>query len=298
MPSLTTPFTNESVVNKPAVNYSFPYELDDSISEALRYNRSRPFMRFGTVKSNVNIYLPIPEGLSFSDGAEYSTIDLGFIGKTVSDLATNALDEGLTQTLKDAFQGEFTPKSSKVAQIAVSGFASQTELGRSALFSTKRIANPNTNTTFTGVTLRNFSFTFKLVGRSPEDSKRIRDIHETFRYYTYPESDDSDDNIVLNYPDIWTIKFFDTFSEAERGIMENQFIPKIYECYLTGMTTNLNSSSSMFRRDGAPVEIDFTLNFQETRTLIRQDFERGDSRRGSLRLNPSANFLNKIARSP
>jgi hypothetical protein len=307
MPSLTTPYTGESLVNrasqfKSPFSISFPLELDDTIDKALEYNQSRPFMHFGTRKADVNIYLPIPEGLSFADGAEFSSVNLGVIGNAVSEFVESIREEGIIDAGKKAIQGEFTPKGSKIGQIALSQFLSQSELGQAALFANKRILNPNTNTTFTGVTLRNFSFTFKLVGRSPEDSQRIRDIHETFRFYAYPESDGSDNNIVLNYPEIWTIKFFDTATDAKssgggnRGVKENEFIPKIYESYLTGMTTNLNSSSSMFRRDGAPVEVDFTLNFQETRTLIREDFSyRAESRRGPLGLNNNISFNNMNA---
>lgn len=273
----------------------FPIELDGEISEALKYNANRPFMAFSTYKQpRTRIYLPIPEGLSFSDSAEYSTIDLGTIGELAN---IEPESEGFFDTVKNAIGKTTTLKASQIARIAIEGVAGSSELGKAALFSTKQILNPNTNTTFTGVGLRNFSFSFKLIGRNPDDSKMIRDIHETFRIHTYPESDDSENNIILNYPEIWTIKFFDTLGKAKvetffdnvdsshaGSFNESEFIPKIYECYLTGMSTNINSSSSIFRNDGAPVEVDFSLNFQETRTLIRQDFTQNRNRRGPLRL--------------
>jgi len=275
----------------------FPIELDGEISEALKYNANRPFMAFSTYKApRTRIYLPIPEGLSFSDSAEYSTIDLGTIGELAKN-AAESLEESngfLDAVTKIA---STSPKGTQIARIAAEGIAGSSELGKAALFATKQILNPNTNTTFTGVGLRNFSFSFKLIGRNPDDSKMIRDIHETFRIHTYPESDDSESNIILNYPEIWTIKFFDTLGKAKvetffdnidsshaGSFNESEFIPKIYECYLTGMSTNINSSSSIFRNDGAPVEVDFSLNFQETRTLIRQDFTQDRNRRGPLRL--------------
>lgn len=260
-------------------DYKFPLELDGQIDEALRYNTNRPFMLFSTKDSGVRIYLPIPEGLSFSDSAEYSTLDLGTIGELMDNIDES---EGFMGKLKSAAKSSAKSLgAAEIARIAAERVAGGSEIGKAALFATKQILNPNTNTTFTGVGIRSFSFSFKLVGRNQRDSIAIRDIHETFRIYTYPESDDSENNIILDYPEIWTIKFFDTLS----GTAENQFIPKIYECYLTGMSTNINSSASMFRTDGAPVEVDFSLNFQETRSLIRQDFtEKDRNARGKLGL--------------
>ena len=127
--------------------------------------------------------------------------------------------------------------------------------------------NPNTNTTFGGNTIRNFQFQFKLIARSQAESEEIRKIHNKFRAFTYADSRSNAQNLILAYPPTWTIKFLDTAKK------ENKFIPKIFSCYLTGFTSTLNPTVNMFHDDGSPLEVDISLQYQETRVLTRADID-------------------------
>ena len=54
-------------------------------------------------------------------------------------------------------------------------------------------------------------------------------------------------------------------------MIENEYLPGIWSCYLTNVGTTFNSSSNMYFSDNAPTEVDLSLTFQETRVLNRND---------------------------
>lgn len=233
----------------------FPQNLDETVSVG------RPFVLFWNLKEGLNIYLPIPQGISFEDGGSYSTVDMGPIGGAIQ----NAVNQGGI--------GNLDPK--KVAAEALEMTARRgvgkfmgSEFEEKIAVATKRVVNPNTNTSFSGNTIRTFQFQFTLVGRTQQDTKIIRDIHNAFRKSVYPETTDGAENLYLKYPDLWKIKFR---KKGKGGI--NEYIPGIHESYLTALSTNFNPSANMYRTDGSPVEIQFSLTFQESRVLNRLDIE-------------------------
>ena len=117
--------------------------------------------------------------------------------------------------------------------------------------------------------MRSFGFNFKLVASSQKESAIIRNIHTAFRRFTYGRDTVSENKLTIAFPPKWDIKFVDF--ESPTG--ENQYIPKIHECYLTQVESAFNSDANVFYSDSAPLQVDITLQFQETRILTRGDIE-------------------------
>lgn len=210
----------------------------------------------------VKIYLPTPAGIQFADQGTYSTIDLGAIGSTAANaIASVAQGEGFSNAAKNVLSS-----INKENSIAIAGRT--LGVGEQTSFLTKSVVNPNTNTTFTSNNLRSFAFNFKMIASSAAESEIIRQIHTRFRYYTYADTKNNEDNILLEYPPVWTIKFFDMSTGQE-----NKYIPRIFSCYLTQCQSTFNSGGNMFYSDNAPLEVDVNLTFQETRTLTRKDIQ-------------------------
>jgi len=200
---------------------------------------------------NQRIVLPSPPSISFSDSADFSTIDLGSIGGAAIA----------------ALQGDTSNVKSVKAMQVMQTIAQQTPAKELSNFLGRSVANPNTNSTFTGNKTRSFGFNFKLVARSKDESTTIKDIHTAFRHYTYAVSKPDTSNITLDFPPVWTIKFVDFGSPTG----ENKYIPRIYSCYLTQVESTFNSDANMFFNDSAPLQVDISLQFQETRVLTRND---------------------------
>ena len=205
------------------------------------------------------IYLPVQSGLAIGDTSIYNTINLEGTGAkltqqiaegggTAADNATS-IGRGVLDNI-EGIAAKITP----------------TTAGDYKTLKARTISNPNTNTSFEGNGIRNFEFAFKLVAKSQPEALMIQQIHETFRYFSYADLNTENSNLFLSYPCPWTIRFID-MSTGE----ENPYIPGIWSCYLTAVNSNFNSSANMYFTDNAPLEVDLSLTYQETRVLNRND---------------------------
>jgi hypothetical protein len=268
----STGFNNTFEGPDPWVGYRprlcFPIELTHSKNNWM-------FMSFGVRVGNPGareIYLPIPPGLTFSDSMSYSSLDLGILGAIGQDTIKamekangikNAVGAGI-----GGLAGSLVNKAKKMNIAAASSIAAryfrQESIANTIDFSTKQVVSPNTNTAFQNTGIRSFGFNFKMMPKSKVEAETITAIIKTFRENMYPKGND----VVLSYPPIWSMKFY------EGSGRENRKIPKIYECYLVGMTATYNGTTNMFHEDGSPVETDVALQFQETRALTLTDIVR------------------------
>lgn len=249
----------------------FPSEMEEVFD-------SRPMINF-TCKPSKNIddkcgiFLPCPTNIAFTDGANYSSIDLGTIGNLAGEAAGKAIklieEKGIGGALKGAVDTMKSAASGSAKALAKSalGTVGAYEGGQLG-FATKTVTNPRQNTKFDANTLRNFTFSFKLIARTQAEAKRVKDIHTAFRYGVYASATNSEIDLgTLKYPPTWVIRFM-------LGGEENPYMPKILRCYLASVGTTFNSTGNTWRVDGAPLEVDITLSFTETRVLTRNDIEK------------------------
>ena len=245
---------------------------------SLRSQPKRPCIQFTAFEKdggNINqhhMWFPLPGGISIADNATYNTIDLGAIGSTVRNIAAaGAEGQGLIDSMKNMGSSIVNQakdlKGSEIATIGASKIPFNDAIAQQAQFDNKVIMNPNTNTTFGGNTIRNFQFSFKLIARDAGETDIIRKIHNKFRAFTYADSRNNSQNLILSYPPVWTIKFLDAAKN------ENKYIPKIFSCYLTSFNSSFNSTANMYHEDGSPLEVDIQIQYQETRTLTRKDID-------------------------
>ena len=132
--------------------------------------------------------------------------------------------------------------------------------------------NPSTRSIFTGVTVRNFQFTYDFYARSKEEADMVNKIIKTFRTVMYPRAIPESAyaaGLPLGYrfPDLFEIKF--------KFGGQNMQIPQPLYCFLRDVSTTYNPGSMSFHEDGNPTHIQMSLSFQEFRALNQQDIEKG-----------------------
>lgn len=229
---------------------------------------------------DIDIFFPCPGNISFSDTANYQTGSADMVstllqkmtgtGDTLSaadDILAGGVDAitgGGIDILKDQMN-----KGKKgftgVDAAAALGALAPGDIGQEIQFETKTIMDPRINTRFTGNGMRNFSFNFKMIATSEDESIQVKDIYNAFRLYSYAKRVGA---IALSYPPLWTIKFL---IAPENGAKENEFIPKIGQCYLNNVGTTFNATNNSWRTNNAPLEVDLTLAFQETQVQTRDN---------------------------
>lgn len=254
------------------------YVRDEKINivfpETLR-NKPVPFISFIArgIGATVPICLPMPPGVTFGDNMSYSTLDLGIIGtianETINQVANQNTIAGAVGAGVGGLVGSVVNKAKKLnaaaaASIIARNIPASGNIADVIDFSSKQVIAPNTNTSFQNSGIRQFNFTFKLVSKTKKEAVVIDEIVSHFRRGMYPKGND----VVLAYPATWQIKF----KNADNS--ENKFIPKIYSCYLTSLTSTFNGSTNLFHEDGSPIETDVSVSFQETKALTRDDIER------------------------
>ena len=150
----------------------------------------------GGPKGKVSLYLP--QAVQINDAASYSNVDLGIMGAGGAAAMAEganlipALIEGAGQSaasIIDAIKGQ-SGNSKDLARLALNR-ASKFLPGegfRGAVSSATRVSvNPNTRALFKSVPLREFTFTFKMIPTSKEETEQIKGIIKFFRENLYPE---------------------------------------------------------------------------------------------------------------
>lgn len=239
--------------------------------------KNRPVIMFSCEKSQAgfqNIYLPMPMGVQASDSVTYNQADLNIMGVVGLNMLRAGKGQGdvssaLGAGSKEALSGikQFMPKGVDegilLAQMATTGNA--TAAAATAL-ATQMTSAKNTITHPDGVPVRNHSFSFKLVARSQKEAQMIKNIQFVLRSGLYPQQVAGSELARLQFPPKWKIRY-----KSLPGLNDLEHLPQPYDTYLQSMTTNFNSGSTMWRNDGAPLEVDITLSFIETKSLTSAD---------------------------
>ena len=246
-------------------NYTYPSNLSDSGSNYLQLTA---IDKDGDSLGSISLYSP--PNIGFSDGAGFSTFDMGPIGSKIAENISGGLDsDSIRATLEDmtsiANQNADLRTILAGKMIQSAGMVPGADRVSDIYQRSKSIAiNPNTVTSFQNMNIRTFVFNFKLVAESQEESITIKQMQNFIRTHMYAAS--ASDGYLLSYPAKWKIKFV-----LGGSTRRNPFLPQIYESYLTNFQTTYNSSSHLTFADGAPTEIDVSMTFQETRVLTQND---------------------------
>lgn len=251
----------------------FPTELRGS---------KRPMMELNCFAPNDGgtfvVYVPIPSNVSFDDAASYNDTDLGIIGGLAMAAARNVSGNLSGSVLREALgtgaraynkateagMGKDTTKgligaALKASGVGGEGVSSGVSIGMGATL------NKNVTTEFSGVGTRAFTFAFKFIAKDKQESQIIADIVKGFRANLYPIGN----FISLKYPPTWRIRFIDGVEGKDI-----KYLPKIFECYLTALSSNFNASVNIWHNDGSPIETDITVAFKESRALTYEDIKR------------------------
>ena len=227
----------------------------------------------------LHTWFPTPAGVAFSDSAEYNTVSLGAIGGAIAGDIQEGMKagEGVSGIGSRVLNRVTSLKAADVGAIVKASAPYKDQIS----LVMRSVKNPNTNVIFDSHPIRTFSFSFKMIAKSKDETELIRQIHERFRHYTYAEVVNEATNFMLAFPPTWLIRFFTP--DKDGNFSESTHIPRIFSCYLRSVGTTINSGSVTFYNDGAPTEVDITLEFQETRALNRKDIKEMELNKLKLR---------------
>lgn len=206
-----------------------------------------------------SIVLPIPPELNNSDSLNY---------KEYSAPLLNALFEfGASDTLGDAATALGGAGSVLGSQVLNAGFRvnKMNISGENLVNQVSALAgvsiNPKNTNIFVSPSAREHKYAFKMVAKSEEESKAIRQIINKFRYHSYPDAV-SNDEIIYKSPDLFTISFK---VGRESSDDKDSYLFHPLPSALVAMSVSYNGTSSpvFFQSTNAPVEVTLQLVFKE-----------------------------------
>ena len=221
----------------------------------------------------VSIYLPVCSRINGDDAFSYDDKDMKIATGIAAGLNSFA---GADSTAAAAQKGvELIKQSLGAAFMSMEGM----EQLKSAMGQyTGMVMNPRIEKLFQQKDIRNFTFSWDLWARNQAEVDNIKNIIDVFRYHSSPskssDGDSADPQIMLRVPAEYTIKFI---SSTNTGFAENEYIPKISRCVMTGIGVDYtpNGVFATIGPNNSPVAYSLTLSFSEIAQLTREDLERG-----------------------
>ena len=131
------------------------------------------------------------------------------------------------------------------------------------------VFNPQKQVLFQGIEFRNFNMSFTFIPYSAAEAEQVKKIIEKFRMYSAPKK-----NTQLGKNSFWVppaqfdIKF-------KFGGQENPNLPKLKKCVIKSIDVNYAPNGWTTHTDGAPVQTNLTLEFQEIALVGRDDISEG-----------------------
>lgn len=237
------------------------------------YDRSD---RFSKAKSTpkASVILPLPRNIATQTSVGYSTESLGLGG--VVENALRGVDgtvDGQTgvEALKSIAKqiGGVAGNVTESLGLKAANALSEGTIGAVAGFT----PNPHLATLFTGMDIRNFSFSIQCTATSPEDSAALQNVIKTIKKYALPAL--SPKRISLSYPHEVFISFSEAgYADPPRTPLDNIF--RFKRCVLKSVNVTVGSQGTpSFFNNLEPTEMTIDLEFTETQIETAQDYGGG-----------------------
>jgi hypothetical protein len=219
----------------------------------------------------VSIYLPVCTRINGEDAFSYTDANM-------------AIATGAAAVFNSMFSSASLLEGAKQAAVAAAtNSANGTPYAGVVPAVTGLVMNPRIEKMFSQKEIRNFSFSWELYPRNQDEVNTIKNIIDTFRYHSHParamteDGKELDPQIMLRVPAEFTIKFLSASgTRGENGFVENEYIPKISRCVLTGIGVDYTPNGVFSTLpDNSPTGYVLTLSFSEIAQLTRQDVEVG-----------------------
>ena len=215
--------------------------LDDPLGH-MRYTTS-------DAGSQRSVVLHMPQDISETLEASWED-GVGAVDKILSRVSnTKEVLRGGEQKMADASFRRLARGAEKVAGIE--------DLEKSVMRRQGLAENQHSHQFFSGMSFKSHSFKHKLISFTREDTLMNHAIIEFFKRNMKPSFDNPNSRRFLTYPPTFNVRFMQ-YDKL------NTFLPTIRPCVCTNVEVSYTGSGTWSSfRNGAPVDIDLTLQFNE-----------------------------------
>ena len=241
--------------------------LDSNINTGLRTTAR---------KALTTITLPMPRAISDRNSVDWSKSEIGNLEAAFADAGIKGILGGPKAGTDAAKKNlEAATANTELLKAIIATKATEDAVSTSNLLSrTYGVQmNPNAELLFGGPSLRDFSFSFKMTPRSPEEAKIVRAIIRTFKQAMSVKRSNS--VLLLKSPHTFMIKYMTSNKE-------HPYLNRFKECALTNCSVDYTPDGQYMSYDsGDPDERSMTayelsLSFNELEPIFDDDYDKID----------------------
>ena len=262
------------------------------------YDRPKPFVS-SKFETSTLIYLPLPSELRDDIGVDYSNLPLNTVGDAfngnigsgaaaaalrnsgnmVTGAASKLVNAGVGFLAGNALGSGFGDKAGEAAGSATADLFPAEQVTSAIQQSLGVAPNPNPSIMFNGPTLREFTFSWTLYARSPEESAKIRVLINTLKRRALPENSITGSAAILKYPYMCQVNFYPWDKSSSSSVTSpwgwsERSIIKMKKCVMASVNSNYNPSNvpAFFQGTKEPVATQLTINFKEIEYMLSNDY--------------------------
>ena len=224
------------------------------------------------------IFLPIPRQIQDANSVTYDSSKLDPLEAAGSAIIKQGIESPSIETVKNALEaigkgvdliGENTDAiASAIAGRAIGALGGNVTANALIARGSGAILNPNLESLFQGVKLRQFPFTFEFFPRNPTEAEQVKMIIRVLkRSMSAKNNKDKGGGVFIKQPDIFQLRYM-------KGASEHPFLNKFLPMHLTDMKINYAASGTYSTfYDGTPSHMSVSCSFQEVNPVYQEDFD-------------------------
>ena len=224
------------------------------------------------------IFLPIPRQIQDANSVSYDSSKLDPLEAAGSAIIKQGIESPSIETVKNALRaigegvdliGENTDAiASAIAGRAIGALGGNVTANALIARGSGAILNPNLESLFQGVKLRQFPFTFEFFPRNPTEAEQVKMIIRVLkRSMSAKNNKNKGKGVFIKQPDIFQLRYM-------KGASEHPFLNKFLPMHLTDMKINYAASGTYSTfYDGTPSHMSVSCSFQEVNPVYQEDFD-------------------------
>ena len=232
-------------------------------STASRESSTLSIERAPTKRLVSSIQLYMPNQVSVEHKASYSDEEIGAMITNTG----GAIDKILNGNFGDVVNYERIKEGAKNTAAGVAEKVGVTGAKAAKSIASGTITNNRQELMFNGIDKRSFSFEFKMVPKSEQESENIKNIVDMFRFHAMPEFFEGSERTMVS-PSTFDIKYM-----HKKG--EHTFLNKISTCVLENVSVKYGGDRTQFFVNNAPAQTEISLTFKELEIITKERIRDG-----------------------
>ena len=225
------------------------------------------------------IYLPIPRQIQDANSVQYDSGKLDPLEAVGAALIQTGIENPsfglisdtlrlLTESGTDVVTQNTDAIAAAIAGRAIGALGGNVTANQLIARASGAILNPNLESLFQGVKLRQFPFTFEFFPRNYNEGQQVKMIIKVLkRSMAARNNKKKGKGIFIKQPDIFQLEYM-------KGSSEHPFLNKFLPSHLTDMKINYSQSGTYSTfHDGTPTHMTVSCSFQEVNPVYQEDYD-------------------------